>query len=687
MRKSILMLILTIFILNSINIVISREIKNSNFVSNNNIIYVDDDNIYGPWDGTFEHPYRTINDGVYNATDGDTIYVFNGIYFENITIDKWITLLGESENETIIDGLYHEFVLLLTEDNIAIKNFTIKNSGGYKDNAGIKVNSNKNSISDCIIYRTKTGIYFYNTNHNEIISCTFHTNGEGIFLKSSDFNIVEDCYFSNNALGIHLQNSERNLISNCYAHTNGLGFYFNSSSNNEIIHCAVCDNNDNQGGIALFYCSKIDIINCNIIHNGVGVYVYSSTDILFESCNMLWNTHHAVRARESSQNIIIKNCEIANNFRYGVEIAGGSGKITQNNIYKNHIYGVFSKSSYCDIKYNWWGAITGPAFTSFGIADRVSRVTGRIRYFPWLLRYQSDAGADWKVDDFFTIIELPDDVHKIVEIPGTDTDNDGAPDSWELKWGYDPNEPEDHATLDPDEDGLNNLEECYTDQYGSNPFHKDIFVEFDWTPTQVDGANKPPIDQLELMKAAYEKHNITVHIDDGSLGEGGDIPASSNLPYESLRDVYWDYFLNNDLDNPRKGIFHYGIICDYAPVGGFSVFGWDQLDSYAISSQILVSPFHDRGRLIVTASFHEIGHSLGLFADDFGGIDNVVSANPFFIDFLIYGRYKSSMSYRYAWNIMDFSDGTHGLIDFDDWGNLDFSFFKNTHFDWPQGVN
>jgi|GEM_PF-1652412 len=46
-----------------------------------------------------------------------------------------------------------------------------------------------------------------------------------------------------------------------------------------------------------------------------------------------------------------------------------------------------------------------------------------------------------------------------------DSDNDGMPDSWEVTYGLDPNEPSD-ATLDSDGDGISNLEEYHE---GSNP--------------------------------------------------------------------------------------------------------------------------------------------------------------------------------------------------------------------------
>ena len=61
-------------------------------------IYVDDDNTEGPWDGSLEHPYLHISDGVANADSGDTVFVFSGDYHEFFHITKSsIKLVGERQ--------------------------------------------------------------------------------------------------------------------------------------------------------------------------------------------------------------------------------------------------------------------------------------------------------------------------------------------------------------------------------------------------------------------------------------------------------------------------------------------------------------------------------------------------------------------------------------------------------------
>jgi hypothetical protein len=297
-----------------------------------------------------------------------------------------------------------------------------------------------------------------------------------------------------------------------------------------------------------------------------------------------------------------------------------------------------------------------------------------------------DVGADWNLDKTFSKPANITPWPEYIVFPDQDTDGDGAPDWWEEKWGYNPAVPENHTLLDPDGDALNNIEECYTDAYGSNPFHKDVFLEFDWAvSSKPNVTNKPQNEEIALMIAAFAGQNITLHVDVGNLGGGEEIPAQSFVSYADIIELYWRYFLHHDLNNPRQRIFHYGLICDYSEGPGFAIVGWDQLNSFVIGAQYLVEKFprYSREWLITAASMHETGHTFGLLASTHPGIDNGGTLKIYDKEFLLYIRYKSIMNYCYTWSFMDFSDGTHGRGDFNDWGNLDFSFFKNTHFEYP----
>ena len=75
MKKIVVLVIFLLFLSTLFPISISIE------SSSNRTIYVDDDNIEGPWDGSKEYPYQIIWDAVNNATDGDTIFIRNGVLF------------------------------------------------------------------------------------------------------------------------------------------------------------------------------------------------------------------------------------------------------------------------------------------------------------------------------------------------------------------------------------------------------------------------------------------------------------------------------------------------------------------------------------------------------------------------------------------------------------------------------
>ncbi len=651
-----------------------------------NTIYVDDSNTQGPWDGSSDYPYQYINDGILYAAEGDTIYVFSGLYNETVLIDKSISIGGQQQDTTIIDGQNNGSVITITSENVNLRRFTIRNSGGYQGDAGIAISANTTTIKECTIYRTRAGISVQTSSETTITSCRFHTNGFGICSSSSVFISIDQCTFYHNGAGVYLFDTSCVIITHSYADTNGIGFLCERSSHIDISESAARDNDDNEGGMFFVDCQYINLINSYLVHNGVGVNLVNSSACFIDRCNFSLNTHFSCKLLKSGSSILLTNCVFTQNLRFGLFAEDSAFSISWSNLFRNENYGLYAKSSAIDASYNWWGSRNGPGHTGLVRADRGTWNPREISYRPWLTFPMPEIGPNWDLEKTFQKPTYTDPWTEHISFADPDTDSDGAPDWWEMKWGYSTTVWDDHQHLDPDSDSLNNIEECYMDQAGSNPFIKDMFLEFDWTKSlSANSTNKPPIEEITQMIDAFARQNISLHVDTGELGGGEELPSQSHVTYAEIIEIYWDAFLHNDLNNPRQQIFHYGIICDYSQSAGFAVMGWNHLNAFIISAQLLAElyPSHTKGWLATAASMHEVGHTCGLIATIYKGIDNRNSVNPFYKEFWLYLPYRSMLNYHYTYSFLDYSDGSHGPGDFNDWGNLDFSFFKNTRFDYP----
>jgi hypothetical protein len=285
---------------------------------------------------------------------------------------------------------------------------------------------------------------------------------------------------------------------------------------------------------------------------------------------------------------------------------------------------------------------------------------------------------------------------------GDDSDGDGVPIEWEHHWGhfysswgqqhywyYDPFSPENHALMDPDLDGLDNVEEYLTWQWGSDPFRQDIFVELDQMEPSSEGVESVlPEGSKELIRTSFHRQNIVWHLDDGCMGGSEWIPFDALTPREDLEVIYWEYFLHGDENNWRRGVFHYGIVVYDATYAGYVFWGnvGPYLDAYQISSSRVnkkAVPNTQRYRDIAYASvyMHELGHTLGIFNSNTPGCDDQLSKRPRMPNFWKWGQYKSCMNYRYTYRLVDYSDGSRGRNDFDDWDRIDLTFFQRP-FQW-----
>lgn len=247
--------------------------------------------------------YSKIQDAVNNASNGDTVFVYDDSspYYERITINKSIMLLGEDKNTTIIDG-YGGIAVSILSDEVCIHKFTFRKG----------------------IYGVRIDVFFGFCNISDNF---FIDNEHGISSFKSENNIIEENIFFDTNFSISMYGNNMTITGNTIDHSSGLYVGLN---------------------VALFRSTGSNISG-NIIKNGDrGISISkSNNNIVYD--NIIVSSHHdGICIGESSNNSIIGN-NISYCGFYGI-ILGSD--VTNNVICHNNL--IYNRESAKDDGNNSW---------------------------------------------------------------------------------------------------------------------------------------------------------------------------------------------------------------------------------------------------------------------------------------------------------------------------------------------
>ena len=258
--------------------------------------------------------YTTIQEAIDAANAGDTVYVYGGTYYENLIVDKRLSLTGESKNSTTIDGSQTGDVIYVSSDGVNITDFTLTGSGWTYYDAGLELDRIEHChVADNNISDSWVGILLNSSNNNTILRNSVSYNLRvGISLIDSDSNMIAGNSASNNTAIIYLtESSNNNSLTGNVAHDNERGIYLVQSDENflrnntilttyrEGIMISMSEGNiieyntvssSNTDGIWLVEASNSTLTGNNVSHSDwVGISIWSSYNITLTDNHMTQN--------------------------------------------------------------------------------------------------------------------------------------------------------------------------------------------------------------------------------------------------------------------------------------------------------------------------------------------------------------------------------------------------------------
>ena len=297
--------------------------------------------------------YTTIQSAVDDAMPGDTVYVYSGVYLENVVLNKTVTLIGENRKTTTINGNKSGDAVNISADWVNVSRFTITEGGDLFWEAGIGLHS----VRNCHIYNNNVslnygdGIYLTSSSNNTLSHNNVSSNDVGINLVGSDDNkIIKNNFSANDWIGIKLDTSSNNIVSNNTMVKNGIHIsgrleHWNThtiDTSNTVDDKPVHYWKDMVGGtippgagqVILANCSNVAVENQNVSNGNVGILLGFSAN-------------NTIANNTATSNTTLSSPPVAYDFErfMGIMLFSSSNNIMTNNRLSGNLIGIFLSSS------------------------------------------------------------------------------------------------------------------------------------------------------------------------------------------------------------------------------------------------------------------------------------------------------------------------------------------------------
>lgn len=289
--------------------------------------------------------FTTIKSALHSAQNGDTLYIYPGLYREgNIVVNKSVSLIGI--DFPVIDGDHKSEVLTIKADYVSVMGLKIQHSSTatLEDPGGIKIHECKHvSILNNLLLDNFFGIYVqfsrncliknntiiaHNTEEQEI--------GNGIHAWKSDSLLIIGNKVSGNRDGIYLEFVTNSLVwRNISSDNIRYGLHFMFSHNDAYISNYF---RNNGAGVAVMFTKHVVMMNNTFEENwgdaAYGLLLKEISDCLLSGNRFVKNTS-AIFMDGTSRVVAEKNVFHANGWGMKIQANCIDNSINQNNFTAN----------------------------------------------------------------------------------------------------------------------------------------------------------------------------------------------------------------------------------------------------------------------------------------------------------------------------------------------------------------
>lgn len=254
--------------------------------------------------GSGPNNYTKIQDAVNASSNGDTVFVYaaSSPYYENVIVNKSITLIGEDEQTTV---LYYaggnNAPIFLQANGCTVQRFTMARSF-----YGIRIESKNNTITNNTLFDNTEGFHLYKANNSKIEGNTISHNSVGMCVTFTTGDKISANTITNNTYdGIELYTTEMTLVTLNNISGNGQFGLSIGGDNNTILKNNIVDNK--FFGVHIQNSRKNSILQNNIYDNqfgNAGVFTDMWSELLRRPFNNTWNGNYWGRSYQFPKVII-----------------------------------------------------------------------------------------------------------------------------------------------------------------------------------------------------------------------------------------------------------------------------------------------------------------------------------------------------------------------------------------------